>query len=89
MIDETKMKNNELDNNDTSTNTILNVSYLTSGMYNTENKNKNDKNDKNDKNEQYGDISTSIMNKKTNYNKLSNGISNILNSPSYKTLFDK
>ena len=82
MIDETKMKNNELDNNDTSTNTILNVSYLTSGMYNTENKNKN-------KNEQYGDISTSIMNKKTNYNKLSNGISNILDSPSYKTLFDK
>ena len=82
MIDETKMKNNELDNNDTSTNTILNISYLTSGMYNTENKNKN-------KNEQYGDISTSIMNKKTNYNKLSNGISNILDSPSYKTLFDK
>ena len=106
MIDEATMENNVLDNNDIQTNTILNVSYLTSGRYNTENLNKttnnntlhdnhdNDKNknknkNKNDKIVLSDEVSASIINKKNNYNKLSNGISNILESSSYKTLFDK
>mgnify|MGYP006159605593 FL=1 len=77
-----KMNNTNTNNN----NTVLNISYLTSGIYNSENLKKNillqDKNisDK---------LVVSIMNKKNSYNKLSNGISNILDCTSYKTWFYK
>ena len=87
MINEPEMKNNELDNNVEQTTTIINVPYLTSGIYNTTNK--NETKNKNDINGPSGDISESIINKKNSYNKLSNGISNILDSSSYKTLFNK